>query len=97
MKFSPNRFVGWQQRYIILKDRKLKYYKSDSPENMKIPLGIINFDHFKCTCKIMDDQKNVQFKIEIEGVKDRNFIFKAQTSVECADWQTEIHRHIQNS
>ena len=35
-------------RYIILKDKKLKWYKSLSLEDMKTPQGVINFDNFCC-------------------------------------------------
>ena len=34
-KYSPSKFVGWQKRYFVLKDRKLKYFKSNSADNMK--------------------------------------------------------------
>jgi hypothetical protein len=48
-KFSPSLFGGWQKRFVTLKDNKLKYYKSDSILDTKIPLGVINFDEFDCT------------------------------------------------
>lgn len=51
MKYSPSIWAGWQKRYFVLKDRKIKYFKSDSKEDMKVPLGVINFDHFRCCCE----------------------------------------------
>jgi len=57
-KYSPSLFAGWQRRYIILKDRKLKYYESDKPKDLEVPLGVVNFDHFKCYCLPVGDGKN---------------------------------------
>jgi len=28
-KLSPSFFAGWQERYVVLKDRKMKYYKQN--------------------------------------------------------------------
>ena len=47
-KYSPSIFAGWQRRYVIVKDRKLKYYTSDKDKDLKAPLGILNFDHLNC-------------------------------------------------
>ena len=30
MKYSPSMWAGWQKRFFVLKDRKLKYFKSDT-------------------------------------------------------------------
>lgn len=30
MKKSPAWFKGWQQRYVVLENRKLKYFKSET-------------------------------------------------------------------
>lgn len=70
-KYSPSMWAGWQKRYIVLKDRKLKYYKSDSPQHMEVPLGVINFDHFRCFCQTKSDDKDLVFEIEIDGVERR--------------------------
>jgi hypothetical protein len=52
-KKSPSFFKGWQQRFFILKDRKLKYYNAKVPVNSTkaIPKGVINFDYFTCSVK----------------------------------------------
>ena len=47
-KWSPAFLVGWQKRFLIVKDRKLKYYKSESPEDLMAPQGVLNFDFFNC-------------------------------------------------
>lgn len=97
MKYSPSIWAGWQKRYFVLKDRKLKYFKSNSSEHMKVPLGVINFDHFRCWCEPMVEDKNLQFSIGITGVDKRQFIFKAATESESMAWQKELRRHIDNS
>lgn len=71
MKNSPSIWAGWQRRYLILKDRKLKYFKSNSKEDLKVPLGVINFDHFRCWCEPIDDGKKPQFLLQIEGIDAR--------------------------
>lgn len=47
-KYSPSLFAGWQRRFLVIKDRKLKYYASDKEKDLKNPLGILNFDHLNC-------------------------------------------------
>ena len=41
-KYSPAFLVGWQRRFFVLKDGKLKYYKDKS--DLSVPQGVINFD-----------------------------------------------------
>lgn len=48
-KKSPSLLGGWQDRFIVLKDRKLKYYKSNKAADMQVPKGVINFDQFSCS------------------------------------------------
>jgi hypothetical protein len=43
-KYSPSMLKGWQKRYVILKNRKLHYQKT---EDQKYPNGVLNFDHFQ--------------------------------------------------
>ena len=45
-KKSASMFKGWQPRYVILKDRKMKYYKSDNEHDLAIPQGVINMEQF---------------------------------------------------
>ena len=37
MKQSPAWLKSWQSRYVILKDRKLKYFKSNQEKDLKVP------------------------------------------------------------
>ena len=36
-KLSPAWLKSWQSRFIILKDRKLKYFKSNTAKDIKVP------------------------------------------------------------
>ena len=49
-KWSPSLFVGWQQRYITLEDRILKYYKEEKGQREQ--LGVLNFDLYECNVVI---------------------------------------------
>ena len=60
LKESPSIWISWQQRYIMLKEKKLKYYKSLSAEDMKSPQGVINFDNFACFVENVDSDKTGQ-------------------------------------
>jgi len=42
---------GWKEKYVVLKDRKLKYFIN---ENAKFANGVINFDHFETTIEKSD-------------------------------------------
>ena len=43
-KRSPRFFMGWQERYFVLKERKLTYFLSESGHIKDNPKGILNFD-----------------------------------------------------
>lgn len=44
-KKSPSLFGHWQNRFFILKEKKLKWYKTEADFNSSlVPLGVINFD-----------------------------------------------------
>ena len=36
-KKSPSLLAGWQSRFCVLKDRKLSYFKSNRPDDLKTP------------------------------------------------------------
>lgn len=93
-KKSPTLLVGWQERYWVLKDRKLKYYKSKSKEDQAIPQGVFNFDHFLVTVEETGDS---HFDLTILGIEDRVFHLKTKTSEAAKEWQDELNRHIGSS
>jgi len=71
-KLSPSLFTGWQDRYIVLKDKKMKYFTT---KNAKFASGVLNFDHFDT--KIEKCDKKTKFNMNITGI-DRTFEFKAE-------------------
>lgn len=93
-KKSPSIFKSWQERYFILKDRKLKYFKSMSAEDMSVPKGVINFDNFSCN---IQQQSDLTFNLTISGVESRKFEFKSKTKQECSAWMKELTRHFDGS
>ena len=91
-KKSPSMLKGWQQRYVTLKDKKLRYFKNDKA---KFASGCINFEFYEV--KIERNEKDpCIFTLKIEG-NDREFIFKAATLESSTDWITELHKHIGSS
>ena len=86
LKKSPSWFKNWQDRYFVLENRKLKYYKG---KDVEVPQGVINFDHLDCeVVKVSDDRFNIQ-------VPNRVFEFKAESSQLGAQWVEEMKRHIE--
>ena len=43
-KKSPSMLKGWQSRFVLLKDKKLRYYKK---EGAKFAKGCINFEFYE--------------------------------------------------
>lgn len=89
-KKSPSIFQGWQKRYVILKDKKLKYFLE---EGAKYPQGVINFDLFMCELKSGEPN---EFSIKFTGI-DRLFEFQAKDEIEANNWKRVIKIHIDNS
>lgn len=88
-KYSPSFWHGWQERYVELKNKKLKYFKS---KDSKLPQGVLNFDHFEC--KVMSDKELDCFKLTIVG-QEREFYFKAPSVDSSQMWQKELRKHIE--
>lgn len=49
LKKSPAFFTPWQERFVMLENKKLKYFKH---LGAKYPCGVINFDQFLCSVSI---------------------------------------------
>ena len=43
LKYSPSLFKGFQERYFIIQNKKIKWFKNEASS---IPLGVLNFDFF---------------------------------------------------
>lgn len=89
-KKSPSYFSGWQERYVILKDKKLKYF---THEGARFPQGVLNFDLFSCE---LINSAPKQFAIKMAGA-DRLFEFQAFDEIEANDWKRVIQLHIDGS
>jgi hypothetical protein len=70
-KRSPALFAPWQERYVMLEDKKLKYFKF---LGAKYPCGVLNFDNFLCTVKL-NNWNPLVFIIKMVG-SERVFEFK---------------------
>ena len=64
--------MGWQPRYVILKDRKIKYYKTDNEKDFASPQGVINMESFEITLDSVKDNDGLNFNIALSG-NDRVF------------------------
>lgn len=78
MKMSPAALKGWQKRYFVLKDNKLKYWKSkDDCQNGKNAQGILLFDFVNAVFE-RNDKIDLGFDLKLNGCK-RVFQLKAST------------------
>ena len=66
-KYSPSIFFGWQDRYVKVEDRQLKWFKKAELQ------GIINFDLYGCTVEKIANKPR-EFAITVEGI-ERKFEF----------------------
>ena len=89
-KKSPSLLGGWQERFIKLKDRKMRYFKG---QNATFPAGVLNFDHFEISI-CMSKSNNCCFNMTISGIDNRTFEFKAASASAAQEWHDEILKHI---
>lgn len=54
---------GWQQRYVTLKDKKLRYFKTDKA---KFASGCINFEFYEVQIERSEKEPCI-FTISVEG------------------------------
>tara|TARA_B110000285_G_C14996259_1_gene548961 strand:+ start:443 stop:673 length:231 start_codon:yes stop_codon:yes gene_type:complete len=71
----------------------LKYF---TKEGAKFASGVINFDHFETTIE-KSEKDATKFKMNISGISDRTFEFKADSAEKCKEWYDEIFHHIKFS
>lgn len=91
-KESGSLFGGWNERFLHLKDGKLRYFKE---ANSQFPQGVFNFDQFNCFVREVEDETEC-FIVQMDGT-DKEFKFRAP-STEIADlWRNEIQKHISQS
>ena len=62
-KKSPSMLKGWQNRFILLKDKKLRYYKK---EGAKFAKGCINFEFYEVNIQISEKDPKI-FSLQIVG------------------------------
>lgn len=71
----------------------MKYF---TKEGAKFASGVINFDHFETTIE-KSEKDATKFKMNISGISDRTFEFKAESAEKCKEWYDEIFHHIKFS
>lgn len=85
MKMSPATLKGWQKRFFILKDNKLKYWKNIQDCQIgKNAQGIILFD-FVSAVVVKNEKTELGFDLKLNGCK-RVFQFKASTQEDFNNW-----------
>ena len=86
-KYSRSTLIhGWTDRYVVLKNKTLKYYKSI---NSKVAMGVLNFDHFEITIE-KDKKDETYFKLHISGINNIVFDFKTDTKEHAHEWYEAI-------
>jgi len=90
-KKSPAMFVGWQDRFVVLEDRKLRWFKSNQGKDLAVPEGVINMEHFEIILEIPNDnQGGLHFNLRFNGIDQRIFEFRAKTREDAEEWQLEL-------
>lgn len=85
LKYSPSWFSGWQERYFVLDNKKIKWFKN---VNDKIPQGVLNFDFYKCIVQTVPGKKRC-FNLTLNG-NDRVFQIKAHSEDDSMEWQQAL-------
>jgi hypothetical protein len=81
-KKSSNFFIGWQKRYLEVKDFKIYYSKSDQTLKTKSHVRCINLQAVECE---IHEHKGQMFSIGIEGIKSK-LKLKAASVQEANEW-----------
>ena len=74
--------------FFVLSEGQFKYFKSDKKEDMLVPEGVFNMDHFRMHLSCTDDWigqlytiedtiNGLYFNIKICGINEYVFQFKA--------------------
>ena len=93
LKKSPSIFAGWQNRYFILQNNKLKYFLSSSTDAG--PRGVICFDKVHTTVEEVNKDE-FKFDITIKGLT-RVFNLKAPDKKAYDMWIKELNAVILKS
>lgn len=83
---------AWQQRYFVLKNQMLLYYKSDKDTH---PRGVAHLD--ECEVKDSSNKTKKQFSFEIYHPNRRLFEFYCDTEDERREWVAAIQAAIEAS
>ncbi|CAD8162375.1 unnamed protein product [Paramecium octaurelia] len=83
LKKSPHRIQGWQQIWVECSDNRLVYYL---PDNRNTPFGIIDFNIMTYSIQRIIDQHGNLIEFFSTQWFQKNFIFKAKTSLETQKW-----------
>jgi len=94
-KKSPSRFVGFQERYFILGNGLLRYYKIKPDDNedgsidddMQGALHIAGLHGTNSVLPLRTDKDGLTFVLQTEG---REFELKALTRDSCIEWINAI-------
>eukprot|EP00347_Sterkiella_histriomuscorum_P006332 403353158 len=88
-KQSPKLLVGWQNRYFMLKNRKLYYYKSKTKTDQV--KGVINFDQVECQIKHNPQKRRFKLMKNIE--KSQGHVLKLKIDEKISplkSWRADI-------
>ena len=90
-KKSPSVLAGWQDRFLVLEDGKLRWFKSNQEKDLAVPEGVINMEHFEIILEIPNDNPDgLHFNLRFNGIGERIFEFRAKTREDAEEWQLEL-------
>ncbi|KAL4497114.1 hypothetical protein ABPG72_019434 [Tetrahymena utriculariae] len=93
-KRSSNILVGWQKRWLVLKNKKLQYFKTDQSAHYQ---GCIDFSILTCTVQKVENKKGqiIELRIKVED-SNKTFRFQAskKSSISLEKWAEAIQNQI---
>lgn len=90
LKKTNSFFPRWQQRFFVLRNKKLSYYRDASCSNLQ---GTIDFDLVSVEVEVLKPSNPVEFCITPLGGR-RNFCLKAASTDELKVWAVNLYKHI---
>ncbi len=100
-KLSNGFFTSWKKKYLVLENKKLKYYAN---EDCLLLEGCLDFDSINCFIKISKKSNPDTFKIKVLTGSDINdkkaykvFKFKAANNKELQQWVDALNDHHRKS
>jgi hypothetical protein len=93
LKRTGNPFKHWQRRYFVLKNKKLRYFHSETDTK---PAGSFNFDLISVNVQLIRSETATELILQ-PVFSDRKFQLRSEQPGELEEWATCLSEHISES